>query len=704
MDAPISKELLLKLLEGRNHREMAELIHFLQFSDQPDAIFNKSEHRCTASLKLVDVDTTPQGFVVKYQCTSNECQGKSGHEIRIESCRKSIPVHLTNLGQSHLGRGFTVSNLRDVLVASLTGHTYKQYKTSKILYSQSYLCKDAYYRTQNYVWKAVVELWGEISDDFQDEILERDDDSSIMALDFAWAHRNQRSHAGELVVMDWETHLPIMVLTLQKQRYLLKKLIVEQNYKYGGTSKGMEGFAVGLALDQMHAKGLMAKFWARVNDDDSSTTKRFNEREFCKHIQMFLDPGHKKKNVLKTLKSILGEGKRLKKLAGRMSSFFLRCIKEACIAFPDDQEKARLHFLWLFSFWVPHYTEGPCEVDCPCHHIDADKPDDEEKSDIMIDANSNKKRASLNPSGDARVIEDLTKLHATLATDVERFVSGYSTTHLEGFNACAKAIAPKRIHYYKSWGPRTLVAAIRAHIGDDIMVELCNKLQIPITEAVEQEFGKMTKEGTTEASHKATADYKKMKSKGRQLSKGLRELEVMWTAKHGGDTYDGDAVIDYMGLSHASAEELGRGVLANVTASPTTTHPPEDYWKCDLCNRSVLKAGKTAHCAGKTHKKNADAAKTTSQAVPAPASTPTASTATAKTAPAPAPAPSQPPASATHTTAPVGATHDTIVQGVGFLLALANYNADLQQRFGGDAGARALDEEQRALADDNDAA
>ena len=304
---------------------MAKLCHELQYSDQDNA-FDNSKHKCCSKLNLVSVDTNPEGFVVKYQCTNSECQGKSGHELSIESCKKSIPVHLVNLGQSK-GKGFTVNNLRDVLIASLTGLTYKQYKTGKVLRSHPYLHKASYYKHQGYVWKSVVELWGEVSDDFQNEILQREDESSVMALDFAWAHRNFRSHAGELVIMDWATHKPIMVITMQKQRYLLKKLIVEANFAYGGTSKGMEGYAVGIGLDQLQAKGLLAKFWARVNDDDASTSKRFNEREFCSHIQMFLDPGHKKKNVLKTLKGILGDSVRFNKLAGRMSSFFLRCIK-----------------------------------------------------------------------------------------------------------------------------------------------------------------------------------------------------------------------------------------------------------------------------------------------------------------------------------------------------------------------------------------
>ena len=175
----------------------------------------------------------------------------------------------------------------------------------------------------------------------------------------------------------------------------------------------------------------------------------------------------------------------------------------------EDREKARLHFLWLFSFWVPHYTKGPCELDCPCHHAHTDDIDTEtaeEKGDNEAagTATSNK-RASLDPAADTRVIAELVKFQAALAIDVQEFVSGYGTTHLESHNAASKALAPKRIHYYKSWGARTLVAAIRAHIGDNIMVRLCEKLRIPIQEPAMQEIDKMVDHAKTEKKNKIDA-------------------------------------------------------------------------------------------------------------------------------------------------------------------------------------------------------
>jgi hypothetical protein len=118
---------------------------------------------------------------------------------------------------------------------------------------------------------------------------------------------------------------------MNKQRFLMGKLVKKAAHGYGGTSKGMEGFALRIALDILAKKGLLQKFKARVHDQDASTEKIFASRDDCKHMQMFLDPGHKKKNVLKTIKGILGTKKCYTMLADRMAAFFMRCIKEACI-------------------------------------------------------------------------------------------------------------------------------------------------------------------------------------------------------------------------------------------------------------------------------------------------------------------------------------------------------------------------------------
>jgi hypothetical protein len=548
-------------------------------------------------------------------------------------------------------------------------------------------------------------LWGEVSDDFQNEILQREDESSVMALDCAWAHRKFRSHAGELVIMDWATHKPIMVITMQKQRYLLQKLIVEANFGYGGTAKGMEGFAVGIGLDQLQSKGLLAKFWARVNDDDASTSKRFAERDFCAHIQMFLDPGHKKKNVLKTLKGILGNKTKFNKLAGRMSSFFLRCIKEACMAYPDDTERARLHFLWLFSFWVPHYTKGECEADCPCHHahmgdVDAETAGEKGNSGDA-GATARNKRACLDPTTDALEIAELEKFHANLASEVQEYVSGYGTTHLESHNAASKALAPKRIHYYKSWGARTLVAAIKSHIGDGILVRLCEKLHIPIQEPALQEIGTMVDHAKNEADHKATKAYKKMKAKGRKISRGVRELEVLWSAKHGNDGYDGEKVIDYNGLALATTLELGLGAV--IRTAKKKTYEAGESKHCDLCNSTMKASSYKGHLKSQKHIRltaKAAAAQTSSAPPTVPATVPATAAMTSPAparprAPSPAPAPASTPPSVA-----VGSAHDEAMETGRFLAAMELLHASrlvslssLQASVTEEMAAQAYDEE-----------
>ena len=229
------------------------------------------------------------------------------------------------------------------------------------------------------------------------------------------------------------------------------------------------------------------------------------------------------------------------------------------------------------------------EIDCPCHHAHTDDIDAEtagEKGAIEAADNATKnKRASIDPVADERVLAELVKFPSVLAIDVQEYVSGYGTTHLESHNAASKALAPKRIHYYKSWGARTLVAAIRAHIGENILVCLCEKLHLPLQEPAVQKIEKMVDKAETEKAHKASETYMKMKAKGRKMSRGLRELEVLWSAKHGNDGYDGEKVIDYNGLAQVSTIKLGLGAV--IRPSKKKTFAPGESKHCDICNSTM---------------------------------------------------------------------------------------------------------------------
>ena len=358
--------------------------------------------------------------------------------------------------------------------------------------------------------------------------------------------------------------------------------------------------------------------------------------------------------------------------------------------YPDDAEKTRLHFLWLFSFWVPHYTKGACEEDCPCNcapTYDASQEcyDDgaEEKSDATVEVKP--KRSCLDPLTDAHEIEELIKLHATLASGVEEFVSGFSTTHVESHNAAAKVLAPKRIHYYKSWGSRTLVAAIKSHIGDNILVRLCEKLQIPMTAPVKQEIGKMTQHAENAATHKATENYMKMKAQGRKISMGVRELEKAWSVVHGKDSYDGEKTIDYSGLSAASTLELGLGAV--LPSSRAKAMNPADVAKmvrCPICNdRSMLPTSMKSHMKSQKHVTAAAAAAARGQTCASPTETPVQAQAqsqptvivdvsTPVSIAVPTPEPVSTPA---HVRLATGSSHNAIVESAAFQAAMANFNA-----------------------------
>jgi hypothetical protein len=231
------------------------------------------------------------------------------------------------------------------------------------------------------------------------------------------------------------------------------------------------------------------------------------------------------------------------------------------------------------------------------------------------------------------------------------------------------------------------VAAIKSHIGDNILVRLCEKLQIPITAPAKQEIDKITKHAENEATHKATEKYMKMKAQGRRISMGVRELEKAWSAVHGKDSYAyGEKTIDYSGLAAASTLELGLGaVLPSSRARAMNPSDVANMVKCPICNdRLMLRTSMKSHMKSKKHKEKAAAAAARGQAGASPAepvqaqaqaqSQPTVMVAVPTPVSIAVPTP-EPVATPAHVRLATGSSHNAIVESAAFQAAMANFNA-----------------------------
>jgi hypothetical protein len=134
-------------------------------------------------------------------------------------------------------------------------------------------------------------------------ILERG--SWDIAVGFAWSHR---THAGQgnLVVFDFETALPVLVVPVTKARRLLGAEKFPATHGYYGTSKGMEGFCLVIAVELLRKHKLLSIARGLVADADGQSDKVLRLYDDTKHIVRYLDPGHLAKNIASHCQMYLG--------------------------------------------------------------------------------------------------------------------------------------------------------------------------------------------------------------------------------------------------------------------------------------------------------------------------------------------------------------------------------------------------------------
>jgi hypothetical protein len=144
----------------------------------------------------------------------------------------------------------------------------------------------------------------------------------------------------------------IFSIPLHRSRVCKGKVVHQGNYD-DGSSKGMEGYALDIAIEKLQASGLAALITGRVGDLDSSVLKQLHECPVAQRWEVHLDPGHAKKNLYKALYDLFGEKQEFDGLATRIPVFIMRLTKRAEKEHAHNVTDMRSQFLqWL----VPHYA------------------------------------------------------------------------------------------------------------------------------------------------------------------------------------------------------------------------------------------------------------------------------------------------------------------------------------------------------------
>lgn len=560
-----------------------------------------------------------------------------GGKIRLccKHCRQDVDVYLTEgsksvqrvhpvaYGAKPKGKGWSTEDLGRTMWSLFMNQTRNAHILASIQNKKKKVGDRTWRGCSDLIWNAVREAYAEQEKEMIERIKKRG--YWMMMLDFAWAHVTHASQ-GNVVISDVETKLPVVIIPVAKARHLRDKLgndrvIFPATKDFEGTSKSMEAFGTLLGLDRLRKGGLLAICKGRVSDADGQLEKAMAMFEDTKDIPRFLDPGHTKRNFVKSLAKIFTTKVRFHLLARRMGNFYLRCIYEAIAKFPPrkvdgnlDASAAVAEFLHTWCYFVPHYTKGECVAQCPCQRASqqtntnttsstswdkADdeggaaaelpggdegdhKKDDEAKSekdttegtaeDNTEDRNAVKiggkvySKLFIDPVDDADIIVELRRLAADVACDASSIVSGLGTQNVESLNAARCADTSKRIEYPKSWTARCLLVYLRLHTGWDYFRVVAGKLGADLDD---EQIVQLTEHSVKREKHlraKSTTEKKKAKADNKKAAFGRAQLAKKWVKENnlweyiGGDDSGWRAVTD-----RAAMLKVGAGFVEEKT-------------------------------------------------------------------------------------------------------------------------------------------
>ena len=256
---------------------------------------------------------------------------------------------------------------RIAFTCAMSGVTWTVWNRLEANLNSESLSKATWYRLTAQVWKAIEAVRDDCSNAYIQQLLAANQPIVVVA-DGAWSHRGFTAGQHDWVLLNAADSKAIFSIPLYRSRVCKGKVVHQGNYD-DGSSRGMEGYALDIAIQRLQSSGLAVLITGWVGDQDSSVLKQLRECPAAHKWQVHLDPGHTKKNLVNALDSVFGEKKAFDGLARRIPAFILRCTKRAENEHAGDVMKMREQFLQWLDCVVPHYTQS-CGATCPHHQQD----------------------------------------------------------------------------------------------------------------------------------------------------------------------------------------------------------------------------------------------------------------------------------------------------------------------------------------------
>ena len=240
---------------------------------------------------------------------------------------------------------------------AMSGMTWTVWNRFEANVNSQSMSKATWYRLTQKMWKAIEAVKEDCENAYVQKLVAANKPTVVIA-DGAWSHPGYTAGQHDWVLMNAADKKAIFSIPLCRSRVHNGKVVNQGNYD-DGSSKGMEGFALDIAMERLQSSGLAPLIKGWVGDQDSSVLKQLRERLAAQKWEVHLDPGHAKKNLVSALKSVtmFGERKEFEGLAMRIPVFIMRCTKRAEKEHTHDVARMRAQFLQWMDCVVPHYTQ-----------------------------------------------------------------------------------------------------------------------------------------------------------------------------------------------------------------------------------------------------------------------------------------------------------------------------------------------------------
>jgi len=516
---------------------------------------------CIGMRGIIERDCTKVGsrITLTFKCSS--CCARTSIVSSTDTGMVSVP---DNEGGTVK---FRKESMRQVLQVLLAGSTYAQYK-AMVPAGIGVISETQFFKIQRVLIHAIMATSKEYFDAFRkqmaDDLKERGD-KWVASADGAWSHRGWRARQHTYLVRDFSQNTVVCCVVLKKDHIVsiqdesgnwVEKSRAPGNYV--GTSKGMEGEAFAVAMQELTSSGLNSVLDKIVLDGDSGVRHLLEASGDFKGVGVAGDPGHRKKNFAKALVKVFPVGGKYALYPWRISMFFIRCLKRAEKDFEGFTEEAmtnrrnRFEELWQHAY--AHYTRQYCTPECPCQHNEKNEEDetrgnedadgarirevnalmglldlqdaaeDDQGGEIdlqeavlvqpstqgEVQEMTGGKKDWLNPSNEkeAKMCAQLVPLLAQAAADVGDILWGINTCMSECSNSRRLKFCRKDRYFYASYEARSTVSAMLENLSP---VEVLDRVYVHFG-FVFDENDEEIRERLTELQERRTVDSERKRS------------------------------------------------------------------------------------------------------------------------------------------------------------------------------------------------